>query len=66
MQERAVTATDPVTIRLADYRPFSHLVDRVSLTFSLAPSPRGSKHASSLPRTRRGRVATICGWTAKA
>ncbi len=28
---------DPRTVWLADYRPFSHLVDRVELTFRLAP-----------------------------
>jgi aminopeptidase N len=29
--------SDPRTVYLADYRPFSHLVDRVDLTFRLAP-----------------------------
>ncbi|MCL4065017.1 aminopeptidase N [Pseudomonas sp. GX19020] len=30
-------AQDPRTVWLADYRPFSHLIDRVGLTFQLAP-----------------------------
>ena len=30
--------TDPRTIRLADYQPFTHLVQKVDLTFTLAPA----------------------------
>ncbi|KAF0172820.1 MAG: aminopeptidase N [Rhodobacteraceae bacterium] len=32
-----MTADDPRTIRLAEYQPFSHLVDQVTLTFQLHP-----------------------------
>ncbi|MGA0542289.1 aminopeptidase N [Neotabrizicola sp. VNH66] len=32
-----MTAPEPRTVYLADYRPFSHLIDRVELTFRLAP-----------------------------
>ena len=30
--------SDPRTIRLADYQPYSHLVEKVELTFTLAPA----------------------------
>ena len=30
--------SDPRTIRLADYQPYSHLVQKVELTFTLAPA----------------------------
>ncbi|MES2434334.1 MAG: aminopeptidase N [Pseudomonadota bacterium] len=33
-----MTAQDPRTIYLADYQPYSHLLDRVELTFKLHPS----------------------------
>ncbi|WP_426034489.1 aminopeptidase N [Cypionkella sp. TWP1-2-1b2] len=33
-----MTALDPRTIRLADYQPYSHLVQRVELTFRLHPT----------------------------
>jgi len=36
-KETAMTAHDPRTVRLAEYQPFSHLVDQVALTFQLDP-----------------------------
>ena len=33
-----MTAHDPRSVRLADYRPFSHIVDTVDLTFRLHPT----------------------------
>ncbi|VDC30798.1 aminopeptidase N [Pseudogemmobacter humi] len=39
-------ARDPRTVYLADYRPWSHLVDRVELCFRLAP--KGTKVAAKL------------------
>jgi aminopeptidase N len=35
--EPQAAAADPRTVYLADYRPYSHLLDRVDLTFRLAP-----------------------------
>ena len=42
----AATRPDPRTIHLSDYRPFSHLLDRVELTFRL--SPKGTKVSARL------------------
>ncbi|WP_431299363.1 aminopeptidase N [Tabrizicola sp. BL-A-41-H6] len=33
-----MTQTTPQTVRLADYQPFTHLIQKVDLTFTLSPS----------------------------
>ncbi|MFC3179592.1 aminopeptidase N [Cypionkella sinensis] len=55
---------DPRTIRLADYQPYSHLVERVELTFRLHPTAtrvRAALHMAANPAARAGQDLRLDG-----
>ncbi|MDB5658179.1 MAG: aminopeptidase [Cypionkella sp.] len=57
-------ADDPRTIRLADYQPYSHLLDRVELTFRLHPTATrvsARLHLAPNPAARAGQDLRLDG-----
>ncbi len=60
-------APTPSVVRREDYRPPSHLVDTVELSFALHPRCNpGAFEAARCGATRHmARLHLRCGWTAK-
>ncbi|GLS88034.1 aminopeptidase N [Cypionkella aquatica] len=59
-----MTADDPRTVRLADYQPYSHLLDRVELTFHLHPTAtrvQARLHLAPNPAARAGQDLRLDG-----
>ena len=57
-------ADDPRTVRLSDYQPYSHLLDRVELTFKLHPTAtrvRARLHLAPNPAARAGQDLRLDG-----
>ncbi len=59
-----MSADDPRTIRLSDYQPYSHLLDRVELTFKLHPTATrvlARLHLAPNPAARTGQDLRLDG-----
>lgn len=59
-----MSLADPRTIRLADYQPYSHLVERVELTFRLHPTATrvlARLHLAANPAARAGQDLRLDG-----
>ncbi len=60
-----MTDATPQPVFLADYRPFSHLVDQVELTFACRRAPPAFMPGCTCAPTRPRAATMSCGWTAR-